>query len=337
MASIGFASANEKVFHKMVTSNVTPKILLIGGAGFIGLNICKFFSEKNYNLVVYDKLFHGSNAYLESLIHDSKVTFIKDDVLNWEKHSSSMEDVDLLIHLASNSDISAAIHDPTVDFFSGTLLSQKVAEIARVKKIENVIYLSGSGVYGDTKGVSSNESDPLLPDSPYGASKVAGESIFRAYSNLFGTSVVVLRMANIVGPFQTHGVVYDFINKLNRDGSRLEILGDGTQTKNYLHVNDLISAIQLFLVDFPRGFNVYNVSSDDQIRVEEIANLVVSKVLGNTQRTELVFQDSPRGWPGDIPIVSLDNNKLKSRGWQPTLNSANAIEKSILELVENCI
>jgi UDP-glucose 4-epimerase len=202
----------------------------------------------------------------------------------------------------------------------------------RIASVGRLVYASGSGVYGDTglKPVSEDWA-PMLPISTYGASKLAGEALISAYCHMFGLRAWAFRFANVVGRRQTHGVAYDFIRKLRRDPRRLEILGDGTQTKSYIHVSDIVGAIQHVLRSAPGPFGYYNVATDDYLDVKSIADLVIAE-MGLTGVT-LQFSGGDRGWKGDVPVLRFDLAKIHALGWRAALTSQDAMRRSIREML----
>jgi UDP-glucose 4-epimerase len=194
--------------------------------------------------------------------------------------------------------------------------------------VPRVTYASGSGVYGD-RGMQEvdEEFGPLIPVSTYGASKLACESMLAAYSHMFAIDAVVFRFANVVGARQTHGVTYDFVRHLLEDPTHLRILGDGSQSKSYIHVSDVVSAM-LSLTDRGwSGFDVFNAGTGDYITVTEIADLVVERL--GLQDVRYEYAGGPRGWKGDVPIVRFRSDKLAALGWRCAHTSAEALIDSV--------
>jgi UDP-glucose 4-epimerase len=240
----------------------------------------------------------------------------------------AMQGCDHLYLLASNPDVSLAIADPAVDFWRGTYLTHNVLEAMRINGVPRITYASGSGIYGDQGETEVDEEfGPLVPISTYGASKLASEAMIAAYAHLFDIDAVVFRFANVVGPRQTHGVTYDFVRRLLEDPSRLQILGDGSQSKSYIHVTDVVGAMMLLTTRGWEGFEIFNVGTGDHITVSEIADLVVER-MGLT-KVRYSYTGGDRGWKGDVPIVRFRSSKLASLGWRCTHNSREAIIASI--------
>jgi UDP-glucose 4-epimerase len=239
---------------------------------------------------------------------------------------------DVVFHFASNPDIAKAATQPDIDFWEGTYLTQNLLEAMRVTGVRRLIYASGSGVYGDTGETAVAENHgPLLPISTYGASKLACEALIGAYVTMFEIHGVAFRFANVVGPRQTHGVGYDFVRRLIRDPSRLEILGDGQQSKSYIHVDDVLDALLILNDQGWTGYDVFNVATEDYVTVRQIADIARQRLrLSNVSYS---FTGGRRGWKGDVPVVRFDTAKLRARGWSNRRTSAQALVDSIDSMI----
>lgn len=239
-----------------------------------------------------------------------------------------MKQVDIVYSLASNPDISKAITQPDIDFWEGTYLINNVLEAMRKNNVKKLLYASGSGVYGDVGDIVTNEDySPMLPASTYGASKLACEALICSYCKMFDMNAAAFRFANVVGPNQTHGVAYDFINKLKKDNSVLDILGDGNQSKSYIYITDIVDALRLIEKSYLHNYNYYNVATLDYITVTEIANIVVERM-----KCGLVpyrYAGGDRGWKGDVPVVRLDSNKIRRLGWKNQYTAHQAMVMSV--------
>ena len=238
--------------------------------------------------------------------------------------------------LAANPDIAKAATEPDIDFRQGTVLTQLVLEALRKANCKRLIYSSGSGVYGDTgEHYVAEDYSPMEPISTYGASKLGCEVLISSYCHMFGLKASVFRFGNVVGGRQTHGVAYDFIRRLTANPTTLQILGDGTQSKPYIYVEDVIDAVSTVLSNQTKSFEVFNVAPRDYLSVSEIANIVINEL--NIAPNDCVFEYSggQRGWKGDVPIVRLLTNKIESLGWLPKFNSSQAIRRSVKEMIIN--
>jgi UDP-glucose 4-epimerase len=243
---------------------------------------------------------------------------------------------DVVIHLASNPDIARAAVEPDIDFREGTALTQNVVEAMRTTGARRILYASGSGIYGDLGELEIGEDHgPLLPISTYGASKLAGEALITAYCHMFGLGGYAFRFGNVVGPRQTHGVGFDFVRRLLRDPAVLEVLGDGTQSKSYIHVHDVVAAVLLANERCAKPFEAFNVATGDYVTVREIAHLALECVGLSPERTRLSFGEANRGWKGDVPVVRLDVSRIRALGWRCRRSTREALRASLAELVRD--
>ncbi len=304
---------------------------VVGGAGFIGSHVVtRLLSEgdSSTRVRVIDNLSSGSRDRLSEFDGDKLMDFHELDIKDLDGLVDAVRGTDHLFHFAANPDIAAAVTRPDIDFWDGTYLMNNVLEAMRRDSVARLTYASGSGVYGevDESEIPENHT-PMHPISTYGASKLACEAMVSAYCHMFGLAATVFRFANVVGPRQTHGVTYDFVRKLRSDPSRLEILGDGKQTKSYIHVNDVVSAMLLMMrLDQP-GFEIYNVATEDQASVSEIASLVVEEM--ELKGVEFNYTGGSRGWKGDVPVISLDSSRIRALGWSSRFSSIEALRDSI--------
>jgi UDP-glucose 4-epimerase len=300
-----------------------------GGAGFIGSHLVReLLRHPDQEVIVFDSLVSGSVSHLSGLLDDPRLRFIQADLQELEAVVEAMHGADHVYLFAANPDIAAAVDDPGVDFWQGTYLTHNTIEAARINGVPRITYASGSGVYGDLGEREVDEQfGPLIPVSTYGASKLGCEAILAAYTHMFGIHAVVFRFANVVGARQTHGVTYDFVRHLLDDPTRLPILGDGSQSKSYIHVSDVVSAMLTLTNLGWEGFNVFNAGTGDYLTVTEIADLVVERMSLSNVRYE--YTGGSRGWKGDVPIVRFASNKLRSLGWRCHHTSTEALCDSI--------
>ncbi len=310
---------------------------VIGGAGFIGSHtIRKLLSFQNVKSVqAIDNLSSGTLEHIADCMEDPRFTFHEFSLGKDSGLNAFIRPGETLIHFASNPDIAKAATEPTIDFYQGTVLTNEVVEAARLGNAKTILYASGSGVYGDHGSTLMNENDtPLVPISTYGASKLAGEALLRAYAYMFDISAISFRFGNVIGPMQTHGVGYDFLNQLNQSTAKLHVLGDGTQSKTYVHVSDVVSAILLAEMKVSVPFEVFNVGTDDYISVSEIAQLAI-EVAGKVGETSISYSGGDRGWKGDVPIMRLETEKIRSIGWSNSLTTTQAMRSSLEEMARN--
>jgi UDP-glucose 4-epimerase len=241
---------------------------------------------------------------------------------------------DVVIHLASNPDIARAAIEPDIDFREGTHLTNNVVEAMRRSGTLKILYASGSGIYGDLGELEAHEDyGPLVPISTYGASKLAGEALIAAYCHMFDFTGRVFRFGNVVGRRQTHGVGFDFLRQLLKNPRKLRILGDGSQSKSYIHVRDVVEAVLLAARSPLPSFSAYNVATGDYITVTEIAHLAVECASLDAKEVEFEYQGGSRGWKGDVPVVRLNTDRIRSLGWKCCSGSREALRDSMLEML----
>jgi UDP-glucose 4-epimerase len=304
------------------------KTFVTGGAGFVGSHLVRRLlnSEGAERVVIYDNFTSGQRSYLEGLTDDPRLSVVEADLKNVERVREAMVGCDTVFHLAANPDIAKAITQPDIDFWEGTYLTQNVLEAMRQTGAARLFYTSGSGVYGEDPSVEFPESyGPCIPISTYGASKLASESLIAAYCHMFGVVGRAFRFANVVGPRQTHGVGYDFIRRLKGDPSALRILGDGTQKKSYIHIDDVLEAIFLIADQGLKPYDVFNVATEDYVTVREIADMAVRISGLQPGEVRYDFSGGDRGWKGDVPVVRFDCSKIKTLGWRNRRSSAEAL------------
>jgi UDP-glucose 4-epimerase len=300
-----------------------------GGAGFIGGHLVhELLRRPDQAVVVFDNLSSGARTHLADALEDPRLTLVVGDLQDAESVTRAMVGCDHVYHFAANPDIARAVTEPTIDFWQGTYLTNNVIDAMRINEVARITYASGSGVYGD-RGIEEVDEafGPLIPLSTYGASKLACEAMLAAYTHMFGIDAVVFRFANVVGPSQTHGVTYDFVRRLLEDSTGLLILGDGGQSKSYIHVSDVVAAM-LLLTDLGwTGFEAFNAGTGDYITVTEIAELVVERM--GLRGVEYRYTGGSRGWKGDVPVVRFRSDKLSALGWSCSRSSRDALMDSI--------
>jgi len=304
--------------------------VITGGAGFIGSHFVHRLISQGDHVTVVDNLSSGKLEFLYPHLSDSDLLSVVNlDVENTEGLVEITSGASRIIHLASNPDIAKAATDPRVDFLQGTCLTESALEAARINGIPKFILASGSGVYGDAGQIVLNEDSKLNPISTYGASKLAGETLLSAYCFMFGIRGTAFRFANVVGPRQTHGITHDLVSKLRANRERLTVLGDGSQSKSYLHVDDIVSGVLALSTKQDLAFDVFNLANDGNISVKEIVNLVLEHMNLDDSTTNIEFGNTPQGWKADVPIVRMDSTKARSGGWVPTKSSHEAISEAI--------
>ncbi|MGI8685945.1 MAG: NAD-dependent epimerase/dehydratase family protein [Acidimicrobiales bacterium] len=314
------------------------RYFLVGGAGFIGSHFTDRLLERDAVAAVtlFDNFTSGREWHYAHHASDPRLQVVRGDVKDLDTLTAAMAGHEVVIHLASNPDIARAATEPAVDFDDGTLLTHHVVEAMRRSGAARILYASGSGIYGDLGEEEAHEDrGPLEPVSTYGASKLAGEAMIASYAHMFGLSGRVFRFGNVVGPRQTHGVGFDFVRRLLAQPSELSILGDGSQSKSYVHVYDVVSAVLLADDVVTRPFQAFNVATGDYITVKEIADLAVECVGLDPGAVEYRFSGGDRGWKGDVPVVHIGTERIRSLGWECARTSRQALQESMLSMLDD--
>src|ERR1700693_5158601 len=314
------------------------RFFLAGGAGFIGSHFAdRLLSSPNVEMVtLFDNFSSGREWHYAHHQGDPRLRVIHGDVKDLAALERTMTGHDVVIHLASNPDIARAVTEPDIDFREGTFLTQQILEAMRLSGTRRLLYASGSGVYGDLGEREATEDfGPLVPVSTYGASKLAGEGLIASYCAMFGITACAFRFGNVVGRRQTHGVGFDFVRRLRQQPDRLQGLGDGRQSKYYIHVEDVIEAVFAAHQKTEKNFEVYNVATGDYITVTEIARLAMEVSGLSDEDVRLEYAGGDRGWKGDVPVVRLNTDRIRSLGWTCHRTSRQALCVAMRALLED--
>ncbi len=311
------------------------KILLTGGAGFIGSNLAELLLKRGAEVTVYDNMSSGRYEFIKHLRTFKGFAFMKGDVLDTRKLDLAMhgEGYNAVAHLSANPDVALGTKNTRLDLEQGTVGTYNVLEAARKNDVHDILFASSSVVYGMAKVLPTPEGyGPLAPISLYGASKLASEGLITSFSHLFGMDYYIYRFANVVGRHSTHGVMIDFIKKLKRNPKALEVLGNGLQRKSYIDVEDCVSAMAFVYEKSGQQGNIYNLATDDQMKVDDIAGLVIRRFASGAR---IKHTGGAQGWPGDVPNAFLSNRKLKAMGFRLAFKrSADAVGNFINGLPE---
>ena len=316
---------------------MSKKYLVIGGAGFIGSHMVKklLCEESDSHVIIYDNFSSGKLWHIEEVADDRRLSVIKSDIKDIDALiETCRQNIEFVFVFASNPDISKAMTQPDIDFWEGTYLVNNILEAMRRTGQKNLLYASGSGVYGDV-GLTETAEDfaPLLPISTYGASKLACEALICSYCHMFEMNAAVFRFANVVGPNQTHGVGYDFLRQLHKTPHDLTILGDGTQSKSYIHVDDVLEALRVIEKGCFAGFSYFNVATLDYVTVAEIADMACR--IAGCDSVTYHYTGGERGWKGDVPVVRLNTEKIRTTGWSNKRTARQALQDSMMALERN--
>lgn len=316
------------------------KVLVTGGAGFIGSHLVDYLINTGKKVRVVDNLASGSMVNLKQWEGDPRLELHVIDLLDGDAVVSSLDGCDEVYHLAANPEVNAKNASPEDHFRHNIEATYNLLEAMRKSGQQKFIaFSSSSTVYGEAEQIPTTEDyGPLMPISLYGASKLACEALLSSYAYMYRFKAIIYRLANVVGPRSNHGVTYDFVHKLLKNPDELEVLGDGSQTKSYLYIDDCISGI---MKGITKGgtVDIFNIGTDSMTNVLEIAKTVKDVMgLSDAQIRLTGGVDGGRGWMGDVKIMQLDLGELISLGWAPKFDSTEAVRltaKSVLKEISS--
>lgn len=304
---------------------------ITGGAGYIGSNLAKILVKKGHSVTIFDVVPKNKAKRLYPIIHEIKYKSL--DIKNLKLLKRKLKNFDVVAHFAASADIALGQSRTDIDLKEGTIATYNVLEAMRENKISKIIFPSSSTIYGDfTKIPTPEDTGLLFPTSLYGASKLASEGLISAFSYLFNFKSWIFRFGNVVGKDMTRGVIKDFIIKLNKNPSKLQVLGNGNQKKDFIYIDDCINGILFSLRKSNDTVNVFNLGTGMTTSVKKIARWIINEM--NIKNVKITFTVGKSGWPGDAPIVHYNINKIRKLGWKPRLNSDEAVKIAIKDLLK---
>ncbi len=311
------------------------RFFVTGGAGFIGSHLVdKLISHGD--VTVYDNLSSGRKEFIRHHLDKPYFSFIQADLLDLERLTKEMVDYDVVFHLAANPDARLGFDDTSLDLKQETIVTYNVLEAMRINGIKKIVFSSSGTIYGETPVIPLFEDyGPVLPISLYGAGKVASEALITAFCHTFDMQCWIYRFANIVGKRGTHGVIFDFIHKLKKNPNELEILGDGTQQKPYLSVEDCVEGMLFGFQNSNERVNFFNLGCESTTDVSSIARMVVEEM--GLKNAKFKYTGGDRGWPGDVPQVRFNTEKMEKLGWEPEYSSDQAVKRAIKFMIEEIV
>jgi UDP-glucose 4-epimerase len=318
--------------------NNNHAVLVTGGAGFIGSHLVDRLLNDGIKVHVLDNLSTGNIEHIKRWNNNNnnnnfrffKLDLVHDPIEYYGDRYST------IFHLAANPDVRSSSINPKEHFEQNIISTFNILEYSRKHDIDTFVFTSSSTVYGEPNVIPTPEDTLLMPISMYGASKAACESLICSYAHMYGIKAVIYRLANVIGVRSTHGVIYDFINKLIRNKNMLEILGNGKQRKSYIHVNDCINAMLIGLNSNDK-VNIFNVGSDDYIDVITIADIIINALGLSDVQLKFIDNGDGRGWKGDVKTMLLDTTRLKRLGWRAMYNSEEAVRVTVNDIIKNII
>jgi UDP-glucose 4-epimerase len=304
---------------------MSTKSLIIGGAGFVGRNLIQKLVESGEKVTVMDKSpVLGVDVPFEFVLANAQDTENVHALL-------SNETFDVLYHLAANSDIASGSTDPSLDFSDTLMTTVAITEALEKNAVKRIVFASSSAIFGEMNSPISEFSDAYPnPISWYGKAKLASELLLSGLQTKSDCELLFTRFPNVVGPFATHGVVFDFINKLTMNPSQLQVLGNGYQDKPYIHVGDLIDAILHVSSNLNPGVTKVNIAPSETATVREIAEIVSA---GMGVSPEIIYGESEIGWKGDIPKYEFNTEYLNKLGFTVKRSSAQAITDAVRDIL----
>jgi UDP-glucose 4-epimerase len=312
-------------------------VFITGVAGFIGCNLARFLLNRGQRVAGFDNLCRGQLQNLNSVIGNPDFTFKKIDLADLDSYREALtrlherSPISVVWHMAANSDIPAGVTDAWVDLRDTFMTTFNTLEVMKHLNIPTLAFASTSAVYGDLQDIKLTEdSGPLFPISNYGAMKLASEAIISAAVESFLERAYIFRFPNVIGTPATHGALLDFVHKLNKTPNHLVVLGDGTQQKPYLHVDELIDAMLYIYEQATERLNYFNIGADDEgVTVKFMAEQVVATV---SPGATITYGEGSKGWVGDVPRFFYSIEKLRRLGWKPTLGSAAAVRLAVRQI-----
>jgi len=309
------------------------KYIVTGAAGFIGSNLVDRLIKDGHCVLGIDNLSTGRIEFLKTSLASERFTFLDGDITNKEFLEASFKGWDFVYHLAANADVRFGLNHPYKDIEQNTIGTFNVLEAMRANNIFKIGFSSTGSVYGESSQIPSPENAPFpIQTSLYGSSKLSGEALITSYCEGYKFEANIFRFVGILGERYTHGHIYDFYQKLKRDPSQLEILGDGKQKKSYLYVQDCIEAMLTAEEKMIDNINIYNLGVDSYCEVMDSVKTICNELKISPK---LRFTGGERGWVGDNPFIFLETSKIRSLGWTPKLSIQEGVIKTINYLREN--
>ena len=303
-----------------------------GAAGFIGSNMVDALLASGESVIGWDNFSTGRPAFLKNALEHPDFRLVEGDNLDLPGLALAMQGCDHVVHFAANADVRFGTEHPSKDFEQNTRATFHVLEAMRTNGIRNLAFSSTGSVYGEAELIPTPEDPPFpIQTSLYGASKLAGEGMIQAYCEGFGMRALIFRFVSILGPRYTHGHVFDFYRQLLAHPDYLNVLGDGTQRKSYLHVADCVSAVKTMVQagekdPRARGVAVFNLGTDEYCTVRDSIGWICARL---KLSPELRFGTGNRGWIGDNPFIYLDTAKISGVGWMPAFGIRQSVEATV--------
>ena len=314
------------------------KAFVTGAAGFIGSNLVDRLLADGTSVVGWDNFSTGQERFLADAVRDPGFSLVRGDNLDRTALTAAMRGCDFVFHLAANADVRFGPMNPQRDIEQNTLATFHVLEAMRVNGIKRIAFSSTGSVYGEATLIPTPEDAPFpVQTSLYGASKIAGEGLISAYGEGFGFEAYIFRFVSILGERYSHGHIFDFYRQLREHPDRLKILGDGSQRKSYLYVQDCLEAMLTAIrrggaEKAPHRTEIFNLGTPEFVQVNDSVR-TICQALG--LKPALTYTGGDRGWIGDNPFIFLDTARIQATGWKPRHTIVEGIEKTLRWLEAN--
>lgn len=308
------------------------KALVVGDAGFIGSHLCDALLAEGHSVICVDNFSLGTGENIRHLMDHERFVCYQTDASKEEELSRNFQTQrpEYVFHLAANSDIQASAEDPEVEYRNTYSTTFQILYCMRRFGVKKLFFASTSAVYGDQRDVELDENTSrLAPISYYGAAKLGSEALISAFSYMNDMQVLVFRFPNVIGPRLTHGVIYDFMQKLQKGPGHLRILGNGRQSKPYLHVTDLVDVIMQFKETAGLGVTLYNVGAEEETSVNKIADIVCREL--GLENVQYEYTGGEGGWKGDVPRFQYCLDKIHKADWRARYTSDEAVRRTLQE------
>ena len=308
--------------------------LITGGAGFIGSYIAEKLIESGIRVKVLDNLVTGTKKNLEHCWNKKNFEFFQQDLGNLE-NDDFLDNVDIVFHLAADPEVRTGYDKPENSFNQNVVNTFNLLQKIKHSKVKKLLFASSSSVYGNATVLPTPENySPLLPISHYGASKLACEALISSFCHNYDIDGIIIRPANVIGARGHHGLIWDLIHKLKNDQTKLEILGNGRQSKSFIHISDAIEGIFHIINNTKEKIEIFNIGSEDSIEIINVAKIVCKNMnLENIVIHTKEKEEGGIGWKGDIKKAHLDIKKLKSLGWNVNLSSISSADLTSQEII----
>ena len=314
------------------------KVFITGAAGFIGSSLADLLLSQGKEVVGWDNFSTGQSEFLAGAEKNSAFKLVVGDNLDLDQLTAAMAGCDTVVHFAANADVRFGLQHPGKDLEQNTLATFNVLEAMRANGIQRIAFSSTGSVYGEAEIIPTPENCPFpIQTSLYAASKVAGETLIHSYCEGYGFEGYIFRFVSILGERYTHGHVLDFYKQLVAHPDHLKVLGDGSQRKSYLYVQDCLSAVLHVMnagtaLKAKHRVETYNLGTDEYVRVNDSIRFICQAL---NLSPKLEYTGGERGWVGDNPFIFLDTKKIRATGWKPALTIEQSIVRTLRWLQQN--